>query len=184
MTSALHNDITGTEYLAMLGISTLWHNMENNIQPLYVVSLCRCAFYIKCLPSPVRQQEGADVRDGWGSGPKLGQRHDVLEGDVCLRTNVHDTHILWRAAVVVCDSPRGSGWGSPENLDNDGVSPDGLHHRLVMVDLGKVTSVHLVKWKAKSHWTERFWALLGNSSTNDENIAFFLFAVVSYGGRT
>lgn len=108
---------------------------------------------------PVRQKEGTDVRDGWGSRPKLRQCHDVLEGDVRLRADVHHAHVLRRAAVIVSASSRGSGGGSPENLDDDWVSPDGLHHCLVMVDLGEVTCVHLgEEWTKIRHlscWTLR-----------------------------
>lgn len=108
------------------------------------------------LCSPVRQEEGADIRDGWGSRSELGQSHDVLEGDVCLRANIDNTHILRCATVVVCNGLRGPGGCSPENLDNDGVSPDGLHHSFVMFDLGEVTPVHLGKQRTKSHLTESF----------------------------
>lgn len=92
---------------------------------------------------PVRQKKGTDVRYRWSSRPKLRQCHDVLEGDICLRANIHHTHILWRAAVVMCNSSCASGGGSPKNLDNDGVSPDGLHNCLLMLDLGKVACIHL-----------------------------------------
>lgn len=94
-------------------------------------------------PLPVRQKEGTDVRDGWGCRPKLCQRHDVLEGDVRLRAYVHHTHLLWCAAVVMCNSSHASGGGSPDNLDNNGVSPDGFSHCLIMLDLGEVAPVHL-----------------------------------------
>lgn len=74
----------------------------------------------------------------------------MLEGNVSLRANIHHRHVLWRAAVVMCNSGRGSGGGSPENLDNDGVSPDGLHHCLLMVNLGEVAPVHLGDEETKS----------------------------------
>lgn len=99
--------------------------------------------YTKYLSSPVGQKEGTDVRDWRGSRPKLRQRHDVLEGDVRLRANIHHTHVLRRAAVVMCNSSRGSSGGSPEDLDNDGVSPDGLHHCLLMFNLGEVAPIDL-----------------------------------------
>lgn len=101
----------------------------------------KCIFF--CL-SPVRQKEGADVRDGRGSGSVLGQRHDVLEGDVSLCANVHDAHVLRCAAEVVSDCSRGSPVRGPaQDLDHDGVSPDGLHHSLVMFNLGEVSPIHL-----------------------------------------
>lgn len=100
--------------------------------------------YSKCLPSPVRQQERTDVRYRWSCGPKLRQCHDVLEGDVCLCADIYYTHILRCAAVVMSSSSRGSGWGSPENLDNDGIPPDGLHC-LVMVNFGELTCIHLLE---------------------------------------
>lgn len=106
--------------------------------------------YSKCLPSPVRQKEGTDVRYRWSSRPKLCQCHDVLEGDVRLRADIHCTHILRRAAVVMSKSSCGSGWGSPENLDNDGFPPDGLHHCLVMVNFGELTCIHLLEEDTKS----------------------------------
>lgn len=106
--------------------------------------------YSKCLPSPVRQKEGTDVGYRWSSRPKLRQCHDVLEGDVRLRADIHYTHVLRRAAVVMCNSSRGSGGGSPENLDNDGFPPDGLHHRLLMVNFGEVPCIHLVEDDTKS----------------------------------
>ncbi|TNN73703.1 hypothetical protein EYF80_016083 [Liparis tanakae] len=90
-----------------------------------------------------RQQEGTDVRDGRSSRPKLSQRHDVLEGDVRLRADIRQKHVLRRAAVAERDGSRGSGGGSSEDLDDDGVSPDGLRHCLLMVDLGEVAPVHL-----------------------------------------
>lgn len=61
----------------------------------------------------------------------------MLKGDVCLRADINHTHILGQAAAVVHDSRRGSGWGTPENLDDDRVSPDGFHHRLIMFDFGQ-----------------------------------------------
>lgn len=151
----------GHRYLAMLRVSTLWYNClittmkwKRTIEKPQGSFLHRVQLYSKCLPSPVRQKKGTDVRDGRSCRPKLRQRHDVLKGDVRLRANVHHTHILRRAAVVVCDSGRGSGGGSPEDLDNDGVSPDGLHHCLLMLDLGEVTRIHLRgkrRWKGANH---------------------------------
>lgn len=91
----------------------------------------------KCLPSPVRQQEGTNVRDWWGSRPKLGQCHNMFKGDVCLRAHIDHTHVLRRSGAVLYDSRRGSGGGTSENLDNDRVSPDGLHHCFIMFDLGQ-----------------------------------------------
>lgn len=108
---------------------------------------CRSAGGNSCAvsvcPLPVRQKEGTDVGHRWSRGPELGQRHDVLEGDVSLRADIHYTHVLRRAAAVMCHSSRASGGRSPENLDNDGFPPDGLHHCLLMVNFGEVACVHL-----------------------------------------
>lgn len=67
----------------------------------------------------------------------------MLEGDVRLRADVCYAHVLRRAAVVMCNSSRGSVGGVPEDLDNDGLPPDGLHHCLLMANFGEVTCIHL-----------------------------------------
>lgn len=104
-----------------------------------------------CWPSPVGQKEGADVGHGWSGRPELGQRHDVLEGDVRLRADVRHAHVLRRGVVaVLCDGRRASGGGSPQNLDDDGLPPDGLHHRLLMVNFGEVACVHLLGQDSES----------------------------------
>lgn len=89
------------------------------------------------LPSPVRQKKRANVRHGRRRGPKLRQRHDVLEGDVRLGADICHGYVLRRARG------RGSGRVPPEDLDDDGVPPDGLRHRPLMVDLGEFPRVHL-----------------------------------------
>lgn len=94
----------------------------------------RCS---RCLPSPVRQKERANVGHGWSRSPKLRQRHDVLEGDVRLGADVRHAHVPRRP--LRC----GSGRGPPGDLDHDGVPSDGLRHRPLMVDFGELPRVHL-----------------------------------------
>lgn len=152
------------------GISFSWFQLTKNRVIIYSLSifpqcvpltfsylsvggrlqLLALATTVHCLPSPIRQKERTDVRDGRRSRPKLRQCHDVFEGDVCLCANIYHTHILWCTAVVMCNSSIGSGGGPPEDLDNDGVSSDGLHHCLLMVDLGEVTRIHLWEGATKS----------------------------------
>lgn len=93
--------------------------------------------------SPVGQEEGTDVRHRWGSGSELGQRHDVLKGDVCLRADVRHARVPGRAAVGTRHRDRGPGRRPAKNLHDDGITPDGLHYCFLMVDLGEVARVHL-----------------------------------------
>lgn len=99
----------------------------------------------KC-SSPVWQKERADVRHGWSGGPELGQSHDVLEGDVCLRADVGHARV-WRHPVVAVrrHGGRASGRCPPQDLDHDWLPPHGLHHRLLMLHFGEVACVHLMR---------------------------------------
>lgn len=108
-----------------------WQGLKRN---LLVADITTQATYF---PSPVRQKKRANVRHGRRRGPKLRQRHDVLEGDVRLGADICHGYVLRRARG------RGSGRVPPEDLDDDGVPPDGLRHRPLMVDLGEFPRVHL-----------------------------------------
>lgn len=87
--------------------------------------------------SPVREQEGTDVRHRRGRRPQLCQRHDVFKGDVGLSAHIHHMDFLRGAMGAAAGGP-------PDDLHHDGVpgSAKGLHS-LLMAGLGQLLSIHL-----------------------------------------
>lgn len=97
----------------------------------------------KCSSSPVWQKERADVGHWWSGGPELGQSHDVLKGDVCLRADVGNARVRRHPNVAV--RRHGGRRRAPQDLDHDWLPPHGLHHRFFMFHFGEVTCIHLMR---------------------------------------
>lgn len=109
---------------------------SSHISQKYKMAACVVAAHRSVVP--VWEQKRADVRHGWRGGPQLGERHDVLEGDLRLRAHVHQLHVLARAPVA----PRYR--VPPQHLHHDGVLGTAERlHCLLMAGTGQVLPIHL-----------------------------------------